>query len=359
MSLNIGDRIGDYEIVRALGIGGMGEVYQVHNSITQRIEAIKILLPNLLEEEEIANRFLREIQVLARLDHSNIAALHTAQRIENQLVMVMEFVQGVTLAEKLQQGKLSLPEGLGYICQTLAALDYAHAQGVIHRDIKPANVMITAEGNVKLMDFGIAKAAGDRKLTKTGTTLGSLYYMSPEQVQGKIDTLDGRADLYSLGVVLYEIVTGMRPFVGDSEYAIMAAHLEQVPIPPIKLRPQLSPDLNNVILRVLAKDPAQRFQSATEFLGALQPLSQDPDSIVNDAESGQSVGSTTDQSPYTASTPASGRRTPYVLTGVFATIVTIAIAASFVPGLSGHRTASPPTLLLIDLRRVWHLLTLP
>ena len=272
MNSNIGDRIGDYEIVGMLGAGGMGKVYKVRNVISDRVEAMKVLLPDLANVPELADRFMREIKVLAGLEHPNIAALRTAQRIDNQLVMVMELVEGVTLQDRLEQGRLPVPEALEYIAQVLSALSYAHARGVIHRDIKPANMMVTAGGAVKLMDFGIAKAAGDRKLTMTGTTMGSLYYMSPEQIKGAASWI-ARSDLYSFGVSLYELVTGARPFHGDSDFSIMSAHLESEPVPPIDVDPQLPAALNEIILLSIAKDPAKRFQSADAFRSALGSVS--------------------------------------------------------------------------------------
>jgi len=273
MSFEVGSRIGDYEIVSILGAGGMGKVFKVRNVISDRIEAMKVLLPDLEHEPELADRFMREIKVQASLQHPNIAALHTALRVENQLLMLMELVEGVTLEQRLHQGPIPLANGVDYICQVLNALGYAHQHGVIHRDIKPANMMLTPNGMVKLMDFGIAKAAADRKLTMTGTTMGSLYYMSPEQIKG-MATLDARSDLYSVGVSLYEVVTGKKPFDGDSQFAIMAAHLEKEPVPPITLDTKLPQALNDVILMAIAKDANQRFQSAQAFASALGSVRQ-------------------------------------------------------------------------------------
>jgi serine/threonine-protein kinase len=251
----------------------MGKVYKVRNVISDRNEAMKVLLPNLAEAPELADRFIREIKLLASLNHPHIAGLHTALRLENQLLMMMEFVEGRTLEERLREGPLTLWEAVDYMSQVLSALSYAHERGVVHRDIKPANMMVTPEGQIKLMDFGIAKAMADRKLTMTGTTLGSLFYMSPEQVKG-VSTLDGRSDLYSVGVSLYEIVTGVRPFKGDSDYSLMVAHLEQQPVPPIQLDPTLPPGLNEIIMTAIQKDPAQRFQTAQAFRGALESVKQ-------------------------------------------------------------------------------------
>ena len=174
MNLEIGSTVGDYQVVGILGAGGMGQVYKVRNVISDRVEAMKVLLPDLVNQPDLADRFLREIKVQASLEHPNIAALHTAVRVENQLLMLMEFVEGVTLDQKLKDGPLPAAEAVNYIMQVLAALDYAHARGVVHRDIKPANMMLTPGGVVKLMDFGIARSSADHKLTQTGTTVGSL-----------------------------------------------------------------------------------------------------------------------------------------------------------------------------------------
>ena len=268
MSYEIGSRVGDYEILQILGAGGMGRVYKVRNVLSDRIEAMKVLLPDLEGNPGLADRFMREIKVQASLDHPNIAALHTALRIENQLMMLMEYVEGVTLDKLMEAGPIPIDKAADCIAQVLSALAYAHARGVVHRDLKPANMMITPPGVVKLMDFGIAKMTADRKLTQTGSTVGSLYYMSPEQIKGSVD-LDPRSDLYSLGVTLYEVVTGVRPFQGDSEYTIMAAHLQQNPPPPIEISPNLPSGLNEIILQALEKDPAKRFQTADAFRNAL------------------------------------------------------------------------------------------
>ena len=269
MDLQIGSTVGDYQVISILGAGGMGKVYKVRNIISDRVEAMKVLLPDLANAPELADRFLREIKVQASLEHPNIASLHTALRVENQLLMLMEFVEGETLEQKLkEQGRIPVANAVDYISQVLSALEYAHAHGVIHRDIKPANMMLTTAGVVKLMDFGIAKASSDHKLTVTGTTLGSLYYMSPEQIQGATN-LDARSDLYSVGVSLYELVTGRRPFDGDSQFAIMSAHLKNTPVPPVEIDPALPQAVNDVILLSVAKDPNARFQGAGAFRNAL------------------------------------------------------------------------------------------
>jgi serine/threonine protein kinase len=270
MSEEANKRIGDYQILDELGSGGMGRVWRVRNVITDRIEAMKVLLPDLAGRQELAARFLREIKVMASLNHPNIAALRTAFTADNQLYMVMEYVEGTTLADKVERGPISVNDAVNYISQVLSAVSYAHQQHIIHRDIKPANMMLTPQGVVKLMDFGIARAGEERSLTMTGTTMGSLSYMSPEQVKG--EATDGRSDLYSVGVSLYEFVTGQRPFTASSDYSIMAAHVKETPKPPVELHPGLPASLNEIILMAIAKDPGQRFQSADAFRNALSSV---------------------------------------------------------------------------------------
>jgi serine/threonine-protein kinase len=187
--------------------------------------------------------------------------------------MIMEYVEGTTLASELEHGPIPSGDALHYIDQVLDALSYAHQQGVIHRDIKPANMMLMPKGTVKLMDFGIARSGTELGMTATGTTLGSLNYMSPEQV--KCEPIDARSDLYSAGVSLYEMVTGQRPFKADSSFSIMQAHLEEIPRPPLELKADLPPALSQIILMAMAKNPAQRFQSAEAFKNALQGLASD------------------------------------------------------------------------------------
>ena len=275
MSFEVGDMVGDYQITGVLGAGGMGKVYRIKNQISEREDALKVLLPNLADAPELEKRFTREIKVLASLNHPNIASLRTAFRLNNQLLMVMELVEGTGLDDLIKQGPIACEQACDYIRQVLAALAYAHRRGLIHRDIKPANMMLTTDNIIKLMDFGIAKSKTDRKLTETGTTMGSLFYMSPEQVEGA--ELDGRADLYSVGVSLYELVTGSRPFHGKSDFDIMLAQMRETPPPPIQVNPALPQALNDIIITALEKDPAKRFQTAQEFGTALGKLMAAPE----------------------------------------------------------------------------------
>jgi hypothetical protein len=266
----VGQSVGDYEVLSILGLGGMGKVYKVRNVISDRVEAMKVLLPDLNSHQSLADRFLREIRLLASLNHPNIAALRTALTYENQLVMIMEFVDGETLANRIARAPISTAEAVNYSEQILSALSYAHKHNIIHRDIKPANMMLTPQGVVKLMDFGIARSGTDGSLTSTGTTLGSLNYMPPEQVRG--EAADARSDIYSFGISLYELLTGKLPFQGDSQYSLMTAQLNQTPPSPISLRADVPPALNEIILMAMAKEPADRFQSADAFCNALKSV---------------------------------------------------------------------------------------
>jgi len=270
MPFEVGQRIGEYEVLALLGAGGMGRVYRVRNIISNREEAMKVLLPDFASEPQLAARFMAEIRTLAGLEHPNIAQLRTAFQLQNEFVMIMELVEGATLETLAAESKLPLDQALEYSMQALSALAYAHGRGVTHRDIKPANIMVTSHGLVKLMDFGIAKSTDDMQLTRPGTTMGSVYYISPEQVTG--GTVDARSDIYSFGVTLYEILTGRKPFQADSSYTVLHAQLNTAPTSPLELNPSLPPALSGIVMHAMQKDPAARFQSAEEFRNALKSL---------------------------------------------------------------------------------------
>jgi len=272
MSFELGDMVGSYMIVGTIGSGAMGEVFKAEHAITKRVEAMKVVTPDVSNGAPgLDQRFLREIQLQAKLDHPNIAAVHNAFREEGHLVMIMELIEGSSLRKVLERGKPPLAVTLDYACQALAALDYAHAHGVVHRDVSPANMMVTENGTLKLTDFGLAKSLTDVRLTQTGSLLGSLYYTSPEQVKGS-DTIDARSDIYSLGVVLYEMATGSKPFHSENLFTLMLAHVEQMPTPPSNVDPLVSPALDEILLKALAKDPEKRFQSAGLFRCALEAV---------------------------------------------------------------------------------------
>jgi eukaryotic-like serine/threonine-protein kinase len=273
-----GDRVGDYEVLLPIGAGGMGSVFKVRHAISQRIEAFKVILPNASATPVIVERFLREIRLQARLEHPHIAAMHNAFRHGDQLVMVMEFVEGVSLRDKLRAPGITLPQALEYASQVLGALAHAHSHGVIHRDIKPSNVMIGPHGVVKLLDFGLATsllgaAQDDIELTQPGTMLGSPYYISPEQARG--EHVDARSDVYSMGAMLYEMAAGRPPFESHESggaYAIIAAHLHNVPQSPREVNPEVSVELARIVLKALAKKPSERFLTAADFLKALDAI---------------------------------------------------------------------------------------
>jgi serine/threonine-protein kinase len=333
MTFETGQRVGDYEVLGVLGAGGMGQVYRVRNLISDRVEAMKVLLPDLSAEPELANRFIGEIRTLASFDHPNIAQLHTAFQVDNRLVMIMEYIEGFTLDQRAKQSAMPLNEVLDYITQVLSALSYAHGRGVIHRDIKPGNMMVTPHGVLKLMDFGIAKSTADPHLTRPGTTMGSLYYMSPEQVRGT--TVDARSDIYSVGISLYELSAGKRPFEADSTFGILNHQLNSVPQPPKELNPSLPPALNEIILAALAKEPMQRFQTADAFRNALQSVrsSLAPDQART--ETAPARNPVRDVQPNLR--PAKSHRALWMTLGALAVVAVLVAAAIFVPRWSRTR----------------------
>lgn len=270
MTFQVGQLVGDYRIVAIAGTGGMGAVYQTEHIITRRQEAMKVLSGG--SSGEHADRFLREIQVQASLNHANIAAVHTAFRFGDDLALVMELLDGTSLAQILKSVRIPFQTAMGYVDRVLSALEYAHCRGVIHRDVSPANIIVTRQGEIKLTDFGLAKRLSDTRVSQSGAFLGSPHYMSPEQAKGDARA-DARSDIYSTGAVLYELATGRRLFESDSVFELLSAQVHQSPAPPIDVVPTLPRALNDIILKALAKDPAARFQSAGEFQIALRSSS--------------------------------------------------------------------------------------
>ncbi len=270
LRFQVGDRVGDFEVIGVLGSGGMADVFRVRHVISDRVEAMKVVLPDYLADPDVTDRFLREIKIHASLVHPNIAGMFTAFRHANAYLMIMELVEGQSLDNLLKHGPLDPGSAIDAICQVLLALSYAHNNGVIHRDIKPANIILTADGKVKVTDFGIAKSSTGYQLTAAGSMLGSLYYISPEQI--RTQPVDHRADLYSLGVTMHELMIGERPFDGTSEYDLMTAHLTDFPQPLHQLLPGLPEELSRVVMKALSKEPQDRFQSAAEFHDALAPF---------------------------------------------------------------------------------------
>ena len=254
-----------YRVERELGRGGMAKVYRGTDTVLGRPVAIKLLAAQYAEDADFVARFRREAQAAARLNHPNLVGVYDTGTDEGVHFIVMEYVEGRTLADFLEGGGRVAPGRAAEIGDlVLRALQAAHAQGVIHRDIKPANIMITSAGEVKVTDFGIARlSSGTETLAATSAVLGTASYLAPEQARS--EPVDGRADLYALGCVLYEMVTGRPPFVGDSAVSVASKHVLEVPAPPSSLNRDVSPDLEAVILRALAKDPEDRYASADEM----------------------------------------------------------------------------------------------
>jgi eukaryotic-like serine/threonine-protein kinase len=261
-------RIGAYQIIELLGEGGGGRVHAAFDSVLEREVAIKSLRPELLNDKSFIERFRNEATHLARLNHPNITTLHSLFSEGHNLYMVMERVRGQSLDELLRTrgARIGIKDSLTLITQVADGLAYAHSMGVIHRDIKPANLMITDTGLVKIMDFGIARARGSQRLTRDGGIVGTLPYMAPEQLRGEPG--DERSDLYSLAIVLYEMLAGHVPFAAATDYALMQAQIYARP--PRLCLPDLAPDMESTLLQALAKKPERRFDSVQAFRDTLR-----------------------------------------------------------------------------------------
>jgi serine/threonine-protein kinase len=265
----IGQTLGTYRLIEKLGEGGMGEVYRALDEMLDRDVALKMLKPELARRQGTVDRFRAEAITLAKLDHPGIARIHGCSRHDDRWFIVMEFVRGETLLGRLSRaGRLPWTEAVPIVCQLLDALEYAHRRGVIHRDMKPANVLMSDEGAIKVTDFGIARVLGTQRATRTGHIVGTLEYMSPEQVRG--EEVDGRADLYAVGILLHELLTGRVPFRGGAEYEIMMQHL-QAPVPSVRaLAPDVPAWFDEILQRALAKALPDRFPSAAAFQLAVE-----------------------------------------------------------------------------------------
>ena len=269
MAFEIGETVGGYEFLEVLKTSGRGLSYKVRNALAQRFEVLKVLPKELREDHERVQRFLREVQIHARLVHPNIVSFYHATEMNGQLVMTTELVEGTTLEERLRAGPVPIKTAIDYGLQALSALAYAHEKGVVHRNIAPASMIITPGGALKLAEFELAKTAADPRLTMTGVVIGCMDYISPEQVKGAARP-DPRSDVYSLGAVLYELVTGKKLFSFKSQFEVMQAHVQQDPTAPREIRADLPEELDWAIRTALAKEPSRRFQSAKEFRGALE-----------------------------------------------------------------------------------------
>jgi serine/threonine-protein kinase len=262
-----GDR---YEVQGRIGVGGMAEVWRGYDRTLNRTVAIKTLLPQFARDASFVDRFRREAQAAARLNHHGIVSVYDSGTDGDTPYIVMQFIEGRTLADYLASGKTIPPMKAAQVAKEIAeALAAAHAEGVIHRDIKPANVMVTRDGKVLVMDFGIARlVSGPETAPQTSAVLGTASYLSPEQAQGH--AVDARTDIYALGVVLYEMLTGRPPFTGDSPMAIAYKQVNATPEAPSSVNPDVPPELDAVVMRALSKNPANRYQTGQEFADDLE-----------------------------------------------------------------------------------------
>jgi Tol biopolymer transport system component/tRNA A-37 threonylcarbamoyl transferase component Bud32 len=271
----IGKTISHYQILEKLGVGGMGVIYKARDLKLDRFVALKFLPPHIGADAEEKERFIHEAKAASTLDHVNICTIHEiAETDDGQLFIVMACYEGETLKNKIKDKRLKIKDTIDYATQIVEALQAAHDKGIVHRDIKPANIFITNEGVVKILDFGLAKLHGQTKITKAGTTLGTLAYMSPEQIQGH--RVDARSDIFSFGVLLYEMLTGQLPFKGEYESAMIYSILNEEPKPLTKQKTGLPVALERMVTRALIKNPIERYQHAHELLLDLKTLKNTP-----------------------------------------------------------------------------------
>ena len=279
MDSNIGKKLdGRYELLELIGVGGMADIYRARDIVEDRIVAVKILKTEFAGSEEFLRRFRNESKAIALLSHPNIVKIYDVGFTDKVQFIVMEYVDGITLTDYIeQQGVLKWRDAVHFTVQILKALQHAHDRGIVHRDIKSSNVMLLADGTIKVMDFGIARFNRENNKTVSEKTIGSVHYISPEQARG--DITDERSDIYSVGVALYEMLTGKKPFDGDSPVSIALMHMQSTPKKPTELNSTIPEGLEQIVLRAMQKDPAQRYQTAGEMIKDLEEFKKNPGMI--------------------------------------------------------------------------------
>jgi len=317
----IGKTISHYRILETLGEGGMGIVYKAEDMKLKRLVALKFLPLSIIAREKEKTRFVHEAQATAALDHPNICTIYEIDEADGQLFIAMAYIEGQNLKEKIEAGPLKLDEALGIAMQVAEGLQAAHEKQIIHRDIKPANIIITPKGQAKIMDFGLAKLAGRTVITKEGTTLGTVAYMSPEQARG--EEVDQCTDIWSFGVVLYEIITGQHPFKGMYDQAVMYSIINEEPEPITGLRTGVPMELERIANKALAKKINLRYQNVEDLLVDLRALQLRPKPSAVSASSRRAVS----QPPIKAKAPE--RKQPWLYAGVAAFVILLVAAALF------------------------------
>jgi len=268
---------GRYQIIDTIGEGGMAVVYKATDLQTGETVALKMLKESISDNTQALRRFINESKAVAMMNHANIVKIHDVSVQTEHKFIVMEYIKGITLRDYMdKKKKLSWQEATAFIAQILQALDHAHKR-LVHRDIKPQNIMIMEGGFIKVADFGIAKLPNAETVTMIDHAVGTIYYISPEQARGK--KIDARSDLYSLGVMFYEMLTGELPFMAETSYAIMTKHINEAPVPPRQKVPQLPIGIEQIILCAMEKDPARRYQNASQMLRHIYRIQQNPSTV--------------------------------------------------------------------------------